>query len=300
MGSDSKIEWTDATFNPWIGCTRVSAGCEHCYAEQMMDARYGRVKWGPKGERSVTSDAYWRQPLTWNRKAAAEGRRLRVFCASLSDVFDDHPSISKEWRSGLWNLIADTQNLDWLLLTKRPQNWPKFMPIGARQYPFENIRLGITIEDQATADKRFPLMQVARLGGWPTFVSYEPALGAIDWQNMLTTGTVDWLIAGGESGKEARPSHPQWFRDARDACARHGVAYLFKQFGEWFGPISAVPGGDMGGDMRRDQVRIVKPAGDNDGHFRRGDVLMRRVGKKAAGRLLDGVEHNGFPTEQRR
>lgn len=118
---NTKIEWADHTFNPWIGCTKVSDGCKHCYAEHLMDTRLGRVKWGPQGIRQRTSAAYWRYPLKWNKRLEGTGRRERVFCASLADVFEDRPEL-EEWRQDLYHLISETPNLDWLLLTKRPEN----------------------------------------------------------------------------------------------------------------------------------------------------------------------------------
>src|SRR5690348_7136536 len=130
MAENSKIEWTDHTFNPWIGCQHVSRGCDHCYAETMMDRRYGRVTWGPNGERQRTSNRYWRQPLRWNEQASEyerqHGRRPRVFCASLADVFDN--KVPPEWRKDLFDLIRSSWRLDWLLLTKRPQNIAKMLP----------------------------------------------------------------------------------------------------------------------------------------------------------------------------
>ena len=129
MAENSGIEWTHHTFNPWIGCTKVSAACDHCYAEA-WDARGLQglsTRWGPHASRTRTSAANWQKPITWNRKAASEGRRYRVFCASLADVFDNHGSITSGWRGDLWHLIARTPHLDWLLLTKRPQNITKML-----------------------------------------------------------------------------------------------------------------------------------------------------------------------------
>jgi protein gp37 len=303
MGAKTSIEWCDHTFNPWIGCTRVSEGCVHCYAEEMMDKRYGRVKWGPKGERSVTSDAYWRQPRIWNRAAQAAGVKRRVFCASLADVFDDHESISDVWRAGLWELIAETQNLEWLLLTKRPENWPKFMPVDECRPPFENVRLGVTIENQPAYNARFPYLQVARgLASWPTFISYEPALGPIDWEN-LRCGAADWLICGGESGKDARPMHPDWARAARDGCASASIPFLMKQWGEW-GPD--VGPGETADRIMDGRARCAWFDGsawhyEKDGYAPSleqtkgcGDWVYH-LGKKANGALLDGRDHKEFP-----
>jgi protein gp37 len=142
---NSKIEWTDHTFNPWIGCQHVSPGCDNCYAEMLMDTRYGRVEWGPHGARSKTSDANWKKSLTWNAQAHTfkheHGRRQRVFCASLADVFDN--KVDPAWREELFELIRKCRRLDWLLLTKRPQNIRKMLPSNWRD-GYGNVWLGVT------------------------------------------------------------------------------------------------------------------------------------------------------------
>lgn len=288
MGANSKIEWTSHTFNPWIGCTRVSRGCVNCYAEDMMADRYGRVQWGPKGARSRTSEGYRRQPYSWNRAAMKAGRRASVFCASLSDVMDDHPSILPEWRAELWLTIADTQSLDWLLLTKRPENWPFLLPVAEPREPFRNVRLGVTIEDQEAFEERAAILQFAADLGWPTFVSYEPALGPVDWTPAFEGRAIHWLISGGESGREARPSHPDWHRTARDICARYGVPYLFKQWGELV-PEGQIPSGQYRG------YRVYNTPVKDSMFEQHHGLTYARVGKARAGRLLDGVEHSGMP-----
>ena len=232
MAENTKIEWADHTFNPWIGCTRVSRACQICYAEDMMDTRFGRVKWGPKGKRSRTSAQYWKDPYRWNKAAYAElGRQARVFCASLADVFDDHPSIQDDWRWLLWKTVVDTQNLEWLLLTKRPENWPQFLPCTAPQSPYENIRLGVTIEDNDTLEKRGPLLAVAASIGWPTFVSYEPAAEIVDFEPLMQKGAIGWLICGGASGPDAYDFDVQCARNAIAAGRRHNVPVHIKQLG---------------------------------------------------------------------
>ena len=131
MAENSNIEWCDHTFNPWIGCQKVSPGCDHCYAEAMMDKRYGRVQWGPHGERVRTSQNNWNMPLRWAKKA--NGHRPRVFCASLADWLDNRAP--REWRSDLGRVIEATPELDWLLLTKRPENYEKLAPWQPRRDP---------------------------------------------------------------------------------------------------------------------------------------------------------------------
>jgi protein gp37 len=283
MGETTAISWCDHTYNPWIGCTKVSPACDGCYAEALMDLRYGRVQWG--GERVRTAPANWKQPVKWNKIAAATGTRPRVFCASLADVFDNQ--VPPEWRADLFELIRNTPNLVWLLLTKRPQNIVKmarasgsFDNTGRRGLP-PNAAIGTTCEDQERADRNLTelLRAAGEIGPVFAFGSFEPLLGPIDISLYLrTVPALDWVIAGGETdqGKhKARPSHPGWFRSLRDQCKKGGVPFHFKQWGE-FASVSEVEGPGA--------------------HFHFPDgATVRRVGKKAAGRRLDGVEHNGFP-----
>ena len=220
MGENTKIEWTDHTFNPWIGCQKVSPGCDHCYAEAMMDRRYGRVQWGPHGERSRTSDANWRQPLKWARQV--NGRRPRVFCASLADVFDN--KVPKEWCDNLWELINETRQLDWMLLTKRPENIRKMLPKDwGSGYP--HVWLGATTENQQHYDHRWRIL--SDIPAAIRFISYEPALGPLQLHgNPLP----DWVICGGESGaRQARMMDPGWARSVLDQCKGTRIAFFMKQ-----------------------------------------------------------------------
>ena len=176
MAETTKISWTDSTFNPWIGCTNVSPGCDHCYAEALND-RHQWTEWGPHGKRHRTTTS-WRNPAQWQNRAAAfareHGRRQRVFCASLADVFDNQ--VPAEWREDLFALIRRCPDLDWQLLTKRPQNIAKFLPPDwGDGYP--NVWLGATAESQAYFDQRWPVL--ARTPAAVRFVSYEPAIGPL-------------------------------------------------------------------------------------------------------------------------
>lgn len=288
MAENSAIEWTDHTFNPWIGCTKVGPGCDHCYAETLSRARLG-VAWGRGQPRRRTKD--WAKPLRWNRQAAAfaeaHGRKQRVFCASLADVFDNE--VDPQWRRDLFDLIAATPNLDWLLVTKRIGNvWKMLAEIGIQHLPV-NVWLGITVVNQAEADRDVP--KLLDTSAVIRFLSIEPMQGEIilrsEWLEML-----DWIICGGESGPGARPMHPDWARLLRDQCDVSGVAYLFKQWGEW------APSENCTLDCTADTLIFDETAKtwrkSVDGGWI-GDQAMCRVGKKRAGRLLDGVEHNGFP-----
>lgn len=221
MGENSRIEWTTHTFNPWIGCTKVSPGCDNCYAEAMMDHRYGRVQWGPHGERKRTSRANWRKPYQWNNAAVIGEPRPRVFCASLADVFDN--AVPPVWRRDLFDVIRETPNLDWLLLTKRPQNIAKMLPSRWADDDWPNVWLGTTAENQTEYDRRW-----AALSAVPArvrFISYEPAIGPLTY----IWGRPDWLICGGESGPGARPMAPEWAAEARDQCRASGIAFFMKQ-----------------------------------------------------------------------
>lgn len=234
MGEISGIAWTDATFNPWWGCTRVSPGCEHCYAETLATVRRKLDVWGVDANRKPMSDAYWRDPVKWNRKAEAEGVRRRVFCASMADVFELPPdrneqahAVMDQARGRLWKLIEETPWLDWLLLTKRPQNVDDLQPWGA-DWP-RNVWLGVTAEDQKRADERVPIL--LKLRARTRFVSHEPALERVDFSRWLGPDGIHWVITGGESGSKARPYFLNWAADIIQQCRSAGAAPFVKQLG---------------------------------------------------------------------
>ena len=271
MGRNSHIEWTDHTFNPWWGCTKVSDACKNCYAEA-WSRRVGQQVWGPNAERRFFGERHWLEPLKWNADALAEMTRRRVFCASMADVFEGRQALNP-WRSKLWELIEITPHLDRLLLTKRPELVPLSTQWGD-EWP-RNVWLGATVENQESADSR--LAHLAQIPAAVRFISAEPLLGALDLRNWLGR-VVDWVITGGESGPKARPSSPSWFRDLLEQCASARVPFHFKQWGEW------VPRSELDTITRNGIARQV-----DDG------TVMLRLGKKAAGRLLDGETWNGLP-----
>lgn len=212
-----------------------------------MDHRYGRVKWGPQGTRQRTSVANWRKPLQWNRQAEREGRRFRVFCASLADVFEDRPELVP-WRAELFGLIEQTPSLDWLLLTKRPENVVETLPTKWRPHKWgrlpDNVWIGTSVEDQSAADARIP--HLLRIPARVRFLSCEPLLGLVDLglpfvsdNPYMTLNHVDWVIVGGESGRKARPMDAGWARSLRDQC-KGQAAFFMKQMG---GTL------DKGGDL---------------------------------------------------
>ena len=272
MAEDSKIQWTTHTFNPWRGCTKVSAGCANCYAES-MSGRNPKVLgvWGKDGTRVVASEAQWRLPPKWDKAAALAGERHRVFCASLADVFEGPETMPAEaWprvreaRVRLHHLINDTPHLDWLLLTKRPENVVRFAEGPERSWTENmppNVWLGASVENQAAADERIP--HLLRVPAAVRFLSCEPLLGSVDltehlphvrcvrcgWSNATdpngtgrcpnrcgplqkaNPGRIDWCIVGGESGGGARPMNVEWARALVAQCRAAGVKVFVKQMG---------------------------------------------------------------------
>ena len=226
MGDTTKIEWTDHTFSPWLGCTRVSAGCTHCYAEALT-TRYKWAKWGPGQTRKRTSAANWKKPLSWNRKAEREGVRRRVFCASLCDVFDHEAPAGA--RADLWDLIRKCPALDWQLLTKRPENIAQYLPPDWGHCGWENVWLGTTTEDQAAYDKRWPIL--SDVPAEIRFISYEPAIGPLTTDSCTTAP--NWVIIGGESGNGARTMNPQWARHLAAECGFLSIPVFHKQWGTY-------------------------------------------------------------------
>ncbi len=351
MAENSKIEWTTHTFNPWEGCTEVSPGCLHCYAAA-RNARFGggtAPNWGKGAPRRRTSPANWKLPLKWDREYLEEidealhcfgeesyiaPQRPRVFCASLADWLDDEVPI--EWLVDLLELIGKTPGLDWLLLTKRPQNWTSRLeaalrslnisPAGDTRYDWavdwlerrsvpHNVWIGTTVEDQTRADERIP--RLLNIPAQVRFLSCEPLLGAVDLRRWLSLRLPDggcsrcgfldsqqghslhcpapqihWVIIGGESGPGARPMHPDWARSIRDQCVDAGVSVLFKQWGEWSPNIP--PDGTK---WLPEQIRYAQADGAiakiGEGH--EPGPLLYRMGKHAAGRVLDGKTWGQFP-----
>ena len=336
---NTAIEWADHTFNPWVGCTKVSPACDHCYAENLMSSRMHVVQWGTGQPRKRTSARTWNDPLRWNAEAERLGVRYRVFCASLADVFDNE--VPLQWRQDLFELIGRTLHLDWLLLTKRIGNAKTMMadalsafPSANRDgmiWPLPNVWLGATICDQTEADRDVPKLldtPAAR-----RFVSLEPLLGPVNlngigrytsgWRNIdalrgidthghlamspsqcssmvssvIGAPKLDWVIVGGESGAHARPMHPEWVRALRDQCVDAGVPFLFKQHGEWL--ATEFCDDDMAMIPSKKTVYVCRDGSFHDGsngvNFFGGDQETAWVGKKGAGRVLDGRTWDEVP-----
>lgn len=229
---ETNISWTDYSFNPWIGCAKVSEGCKNCYAEEFTNRRLETGLWGADAKRRQRPESAWKDPLSWNRKAGRDGLRLRVFVASLADVFEDRPDLEAP-RRRLWETIRATPNLDWQLLTKRPENIARLLPadwsLNLNGYP--NVWLGVSAENQARWNQRVPTL--CQIPAVVHFVSYEPALGPVDPAHTYPL-VPEWVICGGESGPHRRIFDPQWARDVRDQCKVLGIAFWFKQGGHRF------------------------------------------------------------------
>lgn len=289
MGQNSSIEWTHHTFNPWWGCLKVSPGCEHCYA-LTLSKRFGHDIWGPAKttSRRTFGEKHWAEPLKWNAEARTNNHRKRVFCASMADVFEDHPQVY-DARLRLFNLIDETPNLDWLLLTKRPENIMGMLDDWAVHFP-QNIWIGTSCEDQQRADERIP--HLLKVPARVRFLSCEPLLGPIKldpWNGGHAD--IHWVIAGGESGPGARPMHPDWARSLRDQCSAAGVAFHFKQWGE-YGPWPE----DKPFNPKTPVFQWQRTEWNMDAdHWENRYEPHYRVGKHAAGRLLDGRTWDQFP-----
>ena len=221
MGYQSAIEWTTHTYNPWWGCVKVSDGCKFCYAETLAN-RYGHDNWGPNKPRRLMSDSYWTEPLKWNAQAQRANARARVFCASMSDVFEERAPEGQLER--LWTLIRATPFLDWQLLTKRPHRIKQSLPSDwGDGYP--NVWLGTSVEDERVTNRIGHLSSVPAI---IRFLSLEPLIGPLP--NLPLTG-IDWAIVGGESGAGARAIKKEWVLDIWDQCRKADVAFFFKQWG---------------------------------------------------------------------
>jgi protein gp37 len=251
------IAWTDHTWSPWWGCTKVSEGCRNCYADA-LDHRLGGDHWGPGRPRRTMTDHHWAQPLKWNASAAAAGVRRKVF-PSMCDPFDEEAPVSEYVR--FWRLIEATPSLDWLLLMKRVASVPPYRDL-AKTHP--NVWLGASVEDQAAANERIPAL--LGLSAAVRFLSVEPLLGPVDlrrWLHVIPvfqssmsaidrslsaptahcersyrvhTGEpihseIDWVIVGGESGPGARTCRLRWISDVVEQCRAGGVPCFVKQVG---------------------------------------------------------------------
>ena len=227
MAVESAISWTDATFNPWIGCTKISPACDHCYAERDNSRRGWVAGWGPGVPRRRTKT--WGDPLKWDRKAAESGKPLRVFCASLADIFDNEAP--DEWRSDLWQLLRETPNLRWILLTKRIGNARKMLPgdFGPDTYPHVGIMATMGNQEEYDRDR----LKLAVVPSAWRGISMEPLLGRIilDHASHTRDRWCDWIITGGESGPQRRPLDMDAVRYLRDQCAALGITFHHKQNG---------------------------------------------------------------------
>lgn len=321
MTRNTAISWCDHTINFWWGCMKVSPACANCYAET-MDARFHpalpdvknntplplAAHWGPENSRMLRVEAASREAMRYQRFAAKNQHRWKVFANSMSDFFEDRRDLDLPRLEAL-ELIQNTPRIDWLILTKRPE---KVLELLARAQKIAqgqghlfdrnnrlaewlgwwlsgkapaNVWMGTTVEDQERADQRIPaLLQVPAA---VRFLSCEPLLGPVDlrftdcWLGYTPNrDLLHWVIVGGESGARARPMHPDWARGLRDQCAAAGVPFFFKQWGSWSpnclcGRVKAC-------------VTTARPTPGKPG-------CMFRCGKCAGGNTLDEVIHGAFP-----
>jgi protein gp37 len=289
MAADTAIEWADSTANLWIGCTKLTPGCDNCYAEADWDHRKHRVTWGPHGARSFCA-AGWSLILKMQRRAAASngvdpdlGRKRRIFVNSLSDFFDNHRSIT--WRDEAFRLFEACPDVILILLTKRPENVIRMVPehwLIPGGWP-AHVWLLTSAEDQQRYDHRWPILRDIP-GPAVKGLSCEPLLGGIILRDLMH---LDWLIVGGESGPNARPMDFVSVCLLRDQCRPASIPFFFKQWGEWL-PVydrdDGYYGWDAGGPIPENSHIEAAFGGE-----------VARLGKKRVGRLLDGREWNEVP-----
>jgi protein gp37 len=290
MAETSRIDWTDATVNFWWGCRKVGPGCDHCYAETWAK-RFGIPDYVDSGVRLKIKGAIKlirRLQRTADKFEAKHGRRRRVFIQSMSDFFDNE--VDPAWRAEAWAEIVKADRLDIQLVTKRVSNVAKM--IGGF-WP-AHVGLMATVVNQDEANRDVPRLLRLKTGLKISWVglSIEPIQGGIDLISWMGdhapyTGGLDWVIVGGESGSEARPAHPDWFRALRDECAAAGVPFFFKQWGEW------VPCAANDGHWPVDTPRHIRlePTGARSLQ----GWPMHKVGKAHDPKALDGVVHHEFP-----
>lgn len=314
MAGKSKIEWCDATWNPVVGCSHISPGCDHCYAERMAH-RLGKNPATPQYAGLTGPDGCWNGftktgdftlPFKWRKSK-------RIFLCSMGDLF--HKTVQDKTLDRIFAVMALAKHHTFYVLTKRVKRMFRYLadatptslitgsvglpcdPAPLPSFPLPNVVLMGTIENQEMANSKMPwLMTMASLG-WTTGVSVEPMLGPVDLRledclaaddHALTRERLAWVVAGGETGPDARPAHPDWFRNLRDQCADAGTPFFFKGWGAWaFGGAESTHALSSDGDLRA--ISRGRDAGKA--------WPCARVGKKASGRLLDGREHNGFPDE---
>lgn len=334
---DTKIEWATKVWNPVTGCTKVSEGCRHCYAERYV-GRFGKTIHGThpisvSGAERGDEDDHIALPFSTvmlhpDRLDLPRWRTpQRVFVNSMSDLF--HPDVPTNFVAEVFNEMAACQDHTFLILTKRPEriapvfngmiwetaeNWPGTEPLclmlECDQWPLPNVWLGVSVEDQKAADERIPLL--LQTPAAVRFVSVEPMLGPVDLTNvplmsqavstrpvgsaLVGSPRIGWVICGGESGPKARPMHPDWVRSLRDQCTSAGVPFFFKQWGEWAPPARA--GESLAESQIAGEANRRKPFCPGCAVHKWGDGDWSwRIGKKAAGNLLDGLRWEQFPNE---
>lgn len=317
MADKSLIGWTDATWNPVTGCEVTSPGCTNCYAMKLAGSRLkhhpsrtGLTRdsvAGPVWTGEVRFNTQWlEQPLQWRRPR-------KIFVVAHGDLF--RTAVPDEWIDAVFSVMALARQHTFQVLTKHPSRALAYLrsleeeprlpkaadahgirPVGAApgcwNTPMPHVWIGCSVENQRCADTRREAMSAITDLGWLTWVSYEPALGPVDWAGW---SFLDWLVSGGEKGPGSRPAHPQWFRDSRDWCGEHGIAFNHKQNGDW-GTDEVAAGNELGDLMRGGQTTCLRVTGEHaTAPLSTGDLLMRRRGADLTGRLLDGRLHDEYP-----
>lgn len=337
MSDRSAIEWTDATWNPVVGCQVETPGCTHCYAMKLAGGRMRNhptregltidTKAGPVWNGNVRFNAteLWK-PLSWTRSR-------RIFAVAHGDLF--YSGVPQAWIDRVFAIAAMAGRHTFQLLTKRHErlrdylldpatpdriaraclelrparfatnyDWPIVQKgplldlddVTLQRWALRNVWIGVSVEDQKRADLRRAAVREVAERGWLTWVSYEPAIGAVDWTGWEF---IRWLVSGGESGAGARPSHPDWHRAARDYCNAGRIPYVFKQWGDWapWHNVGISEGIERCVDGKDRRLNVGRDGAVGGNPSLPGDATMYRLGKKAAGRLLDGRTWDQYPMD---
>jgi protein gp37 len=293
MAENTSIEWCDHTWTLVVGCDAVSPACAKCYAA-LMAARLeamGVEKYRGLASR-VGNVGKWTGEVRFDEAVLELPLRTRKpgswFLTSMGDIA--HERVTDDQIGAAFDVMARASWHTFLVLTKRIERFANLL----RGPALNNVLIGCTAENQEQADRNRPWMQTLAGRGWRTFVSYEPALGKVDWAGWEF---LQQIISGGEAAQGSRPSHPDWHRAARDYAGRHGIPYLFKQWGDWTPGVNVVRmrGKVKAADLRQDGWHMFQEDLGREDRRLEDESSLYRVGKTEAGRLLDGQEHNGFP-----
>ena len=293
----TNIEWAEKVWNPLTGCSRVSAGCENCYAEKMAFRlmQMGVEKYAGTVKKTAAGKTQWTGKINLDEASLSIPSKTKkptiFFVNSMSDLF--HESVHFRFIDKVFREMRSNDQHTFLILTKRPERMVEL--IKNVWMPLKNVWLGVSVEDQAAADQRRPYLKVLSKFGWNTWVSNEPCLSYIDWKGW---DFIKWMVTGGESGPKARPMHPYWAEQTMMWCQGYKISFFFKQFGEWM-PIEMPALQNSIFSLKPNEIWL-NDAGKSEGFNGSNIYRMRKVGKKKSGNELLGKQYLQYPAEMKK